>query len=39
MVIVIWIFHMGIKFCEDLFSQVFNFAIFNNREKRKVKDQ
>ena len=25
---------MGIKFSEDLFSQVFNFAIFYNREKR-----
>ena len=39
MLIVIWIFHMGIKFCEDLFSQVFNFAIFYNREKREMKDQ
>jgi len=25
---------MGIKFCEDLFSQVSNFAISYNREKR-----
>ena len=30
---------MGIKFCKDLFSQVFNFAVFYNREKREVKDQ
>ena len=34
MLIAIWIFHMGIKFWEDLFSQVFNFAIFYNHEKR-----
>ena len=39
MLIAIWIFHMGIKFWEDLFSQVFNFAIFYNREKREIKDQ
>ena len=25
---------MGIKFWEDLFSQVFHFAIFYNHEKR-----
>ena len=36
--IVIWIFYMGFKFREDLFSRVFNFAIFYNREKREIKD-
>ena len=30
---------MGIKFWEDWFSQVFNFAIFYNGEKREIKDQ
>ena len=37
LLIVIWIFYMGIKFREDLFSRVFNFAIFYNREKREIK--
>ena len=35
MLIVIWIFHMGIKFREDLFSKVFNFAIFYDRKKTR----
>ena len=30
--------YMGIKFREDLFSRVLNFAIFYNREKREIKD-
>ena len=38
MLIVIWTFYMGFKFREDLFSRVFNFAIFYNREKREIKD-
>ena len=38
MLIVIWTFYMGTKFREDLFSRVFNFAIFYNPEKREIKD-
>ena len=38
MLIVIWTFYMGFKFREDLFSRVFSFAIFYNREKCEIKD-
>ena len=37
MLIVIWTVYMGFKFREELFSRVFNFAIFYNREKREIK--
>ena len=37
MLIVIWTFYMGIKFREDLFSRVFNFAIFTIPKNAKLK--
>ena len=38
MSIAIWIFHTSIWFRKDLFSQIFNFRIFHNLERRKIKD-
>ena len=35
MLIVIWIYYMGIKYRKDLFSRVFTFAIFLTSRKTR----